>query len=317
MNKDYFLVYWFNYKHQSTIYPIYLEMKKRGLNVEGILYRPELTTDEIRNKFKNASAIITSSNCPLPYYELNLTDKIVWTWHGAGNCLTNEGKDLNNCKYVAKHKLNLMMGSIDYNKFKRKMNNLEMVGYPKFDNIPDINLNLSYDKTVFFVEQAYWHNDGGLKQQYSTIVKKLVQLSKKLKFNILIRRFSLADTRFDKYASASVRILEKEDSTTIYHKKADLFIGDIFGSNLYEAIGLDTPVLYYRIVRRGYFVDDTMNNITFGLGLNIHNLEDSILRTFSKPKEFEEQRISFKNKMFCNVDNKASERAVDAILKRI
>ena len=83
-----FLVYWWNYKHKTTVYPIYLELKRRGLNVRALDLH-EASNEEVYKQeghFMWADCIVTSSNHYLPY-KLGCANKIVWTWHGAVNAI--------------------------------------------------------------------------------------------------------------------------------------------------------------------------------------------------------------------------------------
>lgn len=316
MTNSKFLVYWYNYKHKSTVYPIYLELKKRKLNVETRLYRPEEQTEEDLEKFKEVDYIITSSNCFQPY-AMGFGNKIIWTWHGAGNALTEEGLSYARCLHYTKHKLNLMLGNIDYNIFKKKMDNLEIIGYPKLDNISPAKIDLKYDDTVLFVEQSHWCGKKGLQQVYTALVDSLVKSANKNKFNVMIRRYALEDTRFDKYKSDSIYILDKKDSTASYIKRADLIMCSLSGSNTYEAIGLDKPVIMYRPRKDdgGWLKFDDIFNC--GFEINPNNLEEKLLETLNNKNMFLENRMKLKNKLFYKLDNKASKRAVDIILKRI
>ena len=314
MNNLYFLVYWFNYRHKSTVYPIYLEMKSRGLNVDGICYRNN-KTDAIVTKFKKADAIITSSNCLLPY-ELGLCNKIVWTWHGVGNIFTSEGvADIVNRKVYKHHKLNLMIGAIDYAYFSKKMNNLKIVGYPKLDKIENIELDLPYKKTVLFVEAPHWKVS--YKSEYFNLVKELVKMSDKLKFNLLIRPYGYGLKLYNIFECNSIKIIKEKADLTPYYVFSDLVISDILSSAIYEGIGLDKSVLYYDIMKHPKMCIDTLSSKPIGLSISVDNVEERLTKTLKNLSMFKNNRNDLKDKVYYKLDGNASKRAVDAILEAI
>ena len=314
MNNLYFLVYWFNYRHKSTVYPIYLEMKSRGLNVEGICYHNN-PTEVIKTKFKKANAIITSSNCLLPY-ELGLCSKIVWTWHGVGNIFTSEGvADIVNREVYKHHKLNLMIGAIDYAYFSKKMNNLKIVGYPKLDKIENIELDLPYKKTVLFVEAPHWKVS--YKSEYFNLVKELVRVADKLKFNLLIRPYNYPPKLYTALEQDNIKVIEAKADLTSYYVFSDLVISDILSSAIYEGIGLDKPVLYYDIMKHPKMCINMLVPKPVGLSLTIDNVEEQLAESLKNLSMFKNNRNDLKDKVYYKLDGNASKRAVDAILEAI
>lgn len=309
MDKEKFLVYWFDYKHKSTVFPIYKELKRRGFDVESMQFN-NVINEEIINKFKKASVLITSSdNCPLPY-DLGFTNRIVWTWHGAGNIFTSEGSGFCHSSFFKNHKLNLMIGSIDYDYFSKEMKNLKIVGYPKFDNIPNLKLPLPCKKTILLTEGIYLGDKEGY---YWEMVKKIVGLSEKLHFNLLIRPYDANNKRHNEFITDKIKILDDLDDISPYYKLADLVISDIKSTPIYEAIGMNKPILFFRFMKYLSLCVTGPLNEPVGLEITLENVEEVINRTFENPNEFEKQRLFWKDKIYYKLDDKASERAVDAI----
>jgi len=307
-----FVVYAWNYKHRTTAYPIYLEFKRRGLDVE-FIYLNSCPEHEIAGiageSFAKADCIITSSNCAYPYHQ-GFASKMVWLWHGAGNVVTREGEQMIATWEATKNsRLCLLLGSIDETYFKKNMSNIAVVGYPKFDNIESVDLKLPHPKTILFTDDIIEPETIATAVE---IAKKASKVAKKNNYNFVIRPYNVDCC----YHSSDIgHILTEHDDLASYIQMADIVIGDKVGSPIYEAVGLNKQIVYYQTQpprKQVWIVHDYPH---IGLEATIDTIETVLQQTIDNPNLLKKEREELRDKLYYKLDGKASVRAVDAILR--